>query len=94
MDDEKFNRAMRTIGLTCFVKHYELFADMRMPSGSAAAELSSREETFTTHSCRGRVSTARRVFREGRAKEALRMFLSSKISDYDLEQKARRLLLV
>ncbi|HEV7694471.1 MAG TPA: hypothetical protein VGO52_26780 [Hyphomonadaceae bacterium] len=92
MNDELFQRTMRSIGLTCFVRHYELLTDTRKVPGDAAAELGSRE-SFTVNTCQSKVSASRRIVREGRTQDALRMFLSSKVSDYDLERKARRLLL-
>jgi hypothetical protein len=91
MNDDQFKRAMQSVGLTCFVKHFELFADRRLSSGDAAAELSAREP-FTANACRSRVSHSRRVIESGRARDGLRMFLSSRINDCELEQKARRLL--
>jgi hypothetical protein len=91
VNDDQFKRTMQSIGLSCFVKHFELFADRRTSQDQAVRQLMKLEGYAETGS-RTRVSCSRRVIEAGRAKDGLRMFLSSKVNDYDLEQKARELL--
>lgn len=89
MNDQQFDRTLRSIGKECFVTYFCKFADMSL-SNEQIAEILMRDTDYTEKSCRSRTSHARRIIREGRANDAL-MDISISRVPADIAAKAKRL---
>lgn len=70
MDDEQLNRSLQSIGMACFVKYFRQFNDTGL-SNAQLVDLLIRDERYTESGSRTRVSQARRIIRNHRAREAL-----------------------
>ena len=71
MDDDKLDRYLKSVGKRCFVSYFDDFAGGLPPE--AVVELLIRNEGYAEKASRARVSTARRIIKAGRAKDALRV---------------------
>lgn len=92
MNDEQFDRNLRSIGMECFVTYFCKFADLTIRNLDVA-ELLRQERDYTMKSCNSRVSHARAIIRAGRAKDALLRISRSQsalVEDRDRD-KARNL---
>jgi len=72
MDDEQLNRSLQSIGMACFVKYFRHFNDTGL-SNAQLVDLLIRDERYTESGSRTRVGQARRIIRNQRAREALRI---------------------
>ena len=80
---------LNRVGKRVFVQYYEQFRDTRLPAGDVVALL---PREFTAKSRSSRTSKARRIFREDRATEALRVIAASGRVETDVAEQARQLL--
>lgn len=90
MDDQQLDRTLRSIGKKCFVTYFCKFDDTSL-SIEDVAEILMRETDYTEKSCRSRTSHARRIIREGRAKDALMDISASSGVPPEIAAKAKRL---
>ncbi|HFP9929274.1 TPA: hypothetical protein ACHOT2_003867 [Escherichia coli] len=67
---------LKAIGMECFVNYYHHFADSNLSSADIIEQMHSREG-YTEKSCRGRLSKARKVIRDGLSIEALTLIADS-----------------
>ena len=67
---------LKAIGMECFVNYYHHFADSNLSSAYIIEQMHSREG-YTEKSCRGRLSKARKVIRDGLSIEALTLIADS-----------------
>lgn len=72
MNDQRLERNLQSVGMTCFVRYFHEFASRSLPNDAVAGILLERER-YTEHSCRSRVSHARSIINAGRAQRALGM---------------------
>ncbi|HCG8023164.1 TPA: hypothetical protein NJ909_000119 [Vibrio parahaemolyticus] len=82
MDEKQFDRALRSVGMSCFTNYFDVFAS-NLPREEVVERLK-RENPFTEKSCNSRTSHARSIIANGYAKEALvrvAMSNSSRVSD-------------
>lgn len=88
MNDQQLDRCLRSIGKTCFVKWFSQFSDLRI-NNIDLIDLMMKDEGYTESACRTRVSKSRKIIREGRTKDALRLIISSgRLSDKVRKQAA------
>ena len=76
MDDRQLQRNLQSVGMACFAKYFGEFANNALPN-RAVAEILREREGYTPASCSGRVSTARRIIKAGRAADALLMIANA-----------------
>lgn len=90
MTDAQMEKALRSLGMECFVKYFGLFADESLSRGYLV-ELLAKEENYTEKASNTRVTNARRIIKAGRAKDALAMVAeAAKVPD-PIRNKARAL---
>ena len=90
MNDQQLKRNLQSIGMACFVKYFDEFANQSRPN-SAVAEILRQRESYTPASCSGRVSTARSIIKSGRASDALLLIAAASKMDYRTAQQAKTL---
>ena len=78
MNDKQFERALRSVGMSCFTNYFDVFASNL--SREDVAELLKNENRFTEKSCNSRTSHARSIITNGYAKNALRRVMMSNSS--------------
>ena len=88
MDDQQLERALRSVGMGCFVRYFGEFAT-NSPKDMAAILAAS--EPYTERSCRSRVSHARRIIKSGRAPDALPMIANATNVDSRTREQAKAL---
>ena len=76
MDDQQLNRALRSVGMCCFVKYFGEFDNNALPI-PAVVEILREQEGYKENACRTRVSKSRSIIRAGRARDALLMIAGS-----------------
>lgn len=89
VNDQQFDRTLRSIGKECFVTYFCEFANSSL-SNEDVAEMLMRDTDYTEGSCRSRTSHARRIIREGRARDALMDISVSRVPS-EVAAKAERL---
>jgi hypothetical protein len=87
MDD--LDKLLNRIGKGVFARFYEQFADSRIPDAEIVSML---PPEFTLKSRQSRTSKARRIFREGRQREALLRIAGSGRTDAEATARAARLM--
>ena len=86
MDDQQLNRALRSVGMSCFIKYFREFSNLSL-SNQSVAEMLMERETYTDKSCISRVGHARSIIRAGRARDALLMIANAaNVSGHTAEQ--------
>ena len=75
MTDEQLARNLKSVGQSCFVKYFALFASWA--DGANVVEVLKSQNSFTENSCRSRTSHARSIIRAGMTKTALQKVISS-----------------
>jgi hypothetical protein len=89
MDIEKL---LKSIGMTCFVKYYEIFAgDL---TNKEVIEILKISENYEVTGCRTRVSCARRIIRGNQSIAALQLVVNSNHPAISLETKNKAALLI
>lgn len=85
-------RALNSVGKTCFVKYYEEFASDKPLED--IVELLLNNEGYTETASRTRVNNARRIIRQGLSAEALGLVISSNhaLVTEEIKQKATKVL--
>lgn len=86
---DELDRLLNSVGKGIFVNFYKSFADVRMADAEIVEML---PQDYTLKSRRSRTSKARRIFREGRQREALQRIADSERMDSEAVALARRLL--
>ena len=87
MNDEQFERNLRSVGLGVFVEFYKEFSNESL-SVSEVAKLLNKSKGFTENSCRSRTSHARSIIANGRGIEGLRKAAKSRRVDAALRTDA------
>jgi hypothetical protein len=82
-------RLLGSIGKGVFVRYYHEFANSALTNQEIVELLPSE---YTLKSRRTRTSGARRIFREGLEKDALRLIINSDRLDNDIVEQAKELL--
>ena len=91
MDDNQLQRAIQSVGKSCFVKYYKQFKDFSR-SNEELVELLMKNEKYTETASATRVSKSRSIINAGRAKDVLLEITQSEKLDDDVKTKARKLL--
>ncbi len=91
MDDQQLKRSLQSIGMACFVKYYEMFADSSV-SNDTAVDALMKQEKYSESGSRIRVNQSRRIIREGRRDDALEHIAQSNRIDSKWTGKAKSLL--
>lgn len=89
MTDEQLEEALRSLWKACFVKYYRYFADSSLSTDDIVHIMTMNGDTWTTQ--RGRISNARRIFRDCQQFEALHIIVGSK-AVFEVRRQARLLL--
>ncbi len=90
MNDQQLDRTLRSIGKKCFVTYFCKFDDTSL-SIEDVAEILMRDRRYKEKASPTRVSNARRIIREGRAKDALMIISASPRMSSEIVAKAKRL---
>lgn len=81
MNDDQLERSLQSIGKECFVKYFDEFSDNRLKDHDLI-DLLMKNENYKESGCKTRVSQSRRIIKEGRAKDALKVVAgSSRVPD-------------
>jgi len=86
---DELDRLLNSVGKKVFVQYYASFGDPRIPDSEVIERLT---QDYTLKASRTRTSKARRIFREGRQREALQRIADSERTDPEATALARRLL--
>ncbi len=86
---DELDSLLNRVGKRIFAEYYALFADPGIPDAEIVDRL---PREYTLKSRRSRMSKARRIFREGRAHEALERIAESERTDAEARARAIRLL--
>ena len=94
MTNEQLKRNLKSIGQTCFVKYFELFASPTIDRIEIIETLK-KETDYTEKSCISRTGHSQSIIRDGRASDALKLVVSSNSPRVSKEtrRKAEELLL-
>ena len=79
MTPAQLNRSLRSVGMKCFVSYFEELSDPFLSNG-AVSEILVERAFYTEKAGRSRTSTARRIIKEGYARDSLLMVASAKKS--------------
>ncbi|WP_400767254.1 hypothetical protein [Methylosinus sporium] len=90
MNDQQLARSLQTVGMACFVRYFSIFKDSSLLNADVAALIVAKEK-YKERATLTRVSQARRIIREGRAVDALRMIASATNVEADASSRARSL---
>ena len=91
MTGDKLESDLGWIGKACFVKHFDLFANLSLSRDEVAEELQRREPQFKYTGCELRTAFATGVIRAGRAEQALIAISASKKVPPEIAERARSL---
>jgi hypothetical protein len=91
MNEKQLDRAIQSVGKSCFVKYFENFRDSNQKYADLV-ELLKREENYTENASKTRVSKARNIITNGHAEEILVVISKSGRLDDDIIKKAKDLL--
>ena len=72
MDDQTLKRTLQSVGMEVFETFYKQFADKSLTNQQIVASLK-EQRNYTEGSYSSRVSHARRIIREGRGPDALKL---------------------
>jgi len=92
MDDVQLDRSLQSIGKACFVKYFELFSDSKLKDHDLI-DLLMKHEGYKESGALTRVSQSRRIIREGRAKDALKIISGSGRVPEEVRKQAHLLML-
>ena len=90
MNDQQLDRTLNSIGMECFVSYFREFANDEL-SNEDIVEMLMRDRGYKEKSCLTRTRGARRIIREGRAKEVLIKASESSRVPSEIAAKAKRL---
>jgi len=88
MTDEQLERNLKSIGQTCFVKYFELFASHTI-NRTEIIETLKKETDYTEKSCISRTGHSQSIVRSGRASDALKLVIRSKSPRVSKETRKR-----
>jgi hypothetical protein len=86
---DELDQLLNRVGKGVFVQFYQSFANERIADADIVEML---PQDYTLKSRRSRTSKARRIFREGRQREALQRIADSEKTNSEAVALARRLL--
>jgi hypothetical protein len=89
MNNKQLARSLQTVGMRCFVNYFEDFNDLNKTQ-DALIKMLIEKESYEESGSRARVNAARRIIREGRAKDALLLVMVSGIPE-ETREKAKKL---
>lgn len=90
MNDHQLQRNLQSMGMACFVKYFDEFANPSLPNQAVIKTLLERE-SYTESSCANRASKARNIIKAGRTPDALLLIAGASNVDYRTAQQARAL---
>jgi hypothetical protein len=88
MDDEQLKRSIQSTGMGCFAKYFEAFSDAARNDDDLIDALM-KIEGYEESGAQTRVLQARRVIREDRAADALKIIANSERTESWVVAKAR-----
>ena len=91
MTDVQVYSRLRSMGMTCFVKHFHKFADKSL-SHHDIIQLLLKSEPYTPDSCATRTSKARTIIESGGTKTALRFIIQAHKLPHEIRQQAATIL--
>jgi len=91
MNDEQLQRSLQSIGMGCFAKYFEAFSDLEKADDGLVGALMTIEG-YEESGARTRVSQARRIVRENRAVDALKIIAESERTESWVLAKAQYLI--
>lgn len=91
MEEKRLVRCLNSVGKECFVKYFEIFSDFNMLN-QEIADIIEEENGYTRKACNSRTGHARMIIREGGAKDALDLILSSNRLNSEVVNRAENLL--
>lgn len=77
MNEGQLKRTLQSVGMQCFVDYFDIFSSDRH-SKEDIIEYLFEENDFTEKSCKSRTNHAKRIFKESRQIDALKLIESSK----------------
>ena len=77
MNDDQLKDRLRSIGMTCFVRYFRLFADPSLSNADVTSRLVKREGWAPISTLHRRVRGARSIIDAGRARDALMVIKDS-----------------
>lgn len=93
MNDAQLTRNLQSIGQSCFVKYYNLFASPDLDRADVI-EILKDENDYIEKSCISRTSHAKAIFNAGRNIDALNIIISSDSPRVAVETKQATNLLI
>lgn len=91
MNDEQLARSVQSIGMGCFVKYFEAFNNGNI-SNEDLIDALMKIEGYEETGVRTRVTQSRRIIKDGRAVEALKLVTSSNRAEDWAVSKAQLLI--
>jgi N-glycosylase/DNA lyase len=76
MNDEQLERALVSVGKSCFIEYYQFFTNMEL-NREDLIEILRKETNYTEKSCNSRSGHARRIVKSNRTKDALKSIIAS-----------------
>ena len=76
MNDEQLERALVSVGKSCFIRYYNFFIDMKL-NREDLVEMLKKETNYTEKSCNSRAGHARRIIQSNRTKDVLKLIIAS-----------------
>jgi len=76
MNDEQLERALISVGKSCFIEYYKFFINMEL-NKEDLVEILKKETNYTEMSCNSRSGHARRIIKANRTKDALKSIIAS-----------------
>ena len=89
--DMDIDTALRSMGKSCFVKHFKTFSDSKL-SSEDVIEILRQSDNYTETACRTRTSNGRNIIKSGNARKALLLIASSNRLSDEIVDQARKLL--
>jgi hypothetical protein len=90
MNNKQLKRSLQTIGMRCFVNYFEDFTDLNKTC-DALIEMLIEDKNYQESGARSRVNSARRIIREGKAKDALHLVMAANRIPEEVREKATQL---
>ena len=91
MKEEKLLRLLKTVGMGCFVKYYDMFFDSNMER-SNIIEVLVRDEGYKEPASGSRVSAARMIIRAEKSIEAFQLIVEAPRASDFAKDRANELL--
>ena len=91
MNEEQLLRLLRSVGMECFVKYYDLFSDSSIERADII-EVLVQQEGYEEPASGGRVSNARKIIQAEKSTEAFQLIANSSRVSAVAKEKANELM--